>query len=322
MAIVNSLNVAGLLAFASKYAPEIIKSLLQEVEVIKHFGLDSDISSSKRYPKMSIGDVLAAYDGADDNDGGEITLSDRELRVSVGKAVLAIDSESVRHTFLNKTSKVTNGKVDYEEAFLTYFIQKILAQFNNETFWKGDTTLANTTPNRSKRVMDGLEKDLLAAITATTIVPVTTVAFSAGTGFLSSAVDGNTIQGVTAVWDALKPPYKMLPTDGFLSDSVFTKMVEQYNRRTQQISFLDPSQSSFVMPNSGGMLTINKAFWLGTSQRVIVANKGAIRLGSDTATMLSELKVQEVGYKMKYLSKIVAGLRIIDTEAVSCNNLA
>lgn len=323
MALNNALNVTNLLAYAAVYAPEIIESLLQELEINKHFSIDTDVTNAKRYPKMAINDVLGPYTGNEDTTGDEIVFSDRELRVDVGQAVISIDPEIVRRTFLGVASKITDGNVPMEEALLRYFIAKIFAQFNNETFFKGDKALADNAGNKSKRMMDGLEKDLLAAITATQIAPVTTAAFSSGSGWNATFVDGNTIQGLQDVWEGLRPPYRMLESQIFVSESVFKKYIDQQNRRyPTKVEFVDSSKSSVYLEGTSDKALIQKAHWLGASQRVIAANKGAIMVGTDKPNMISDLKIQERGFKYLYLSKFVAGVRIIDTEAVSCNTLS
>lgn len=323
MAQVNALNVSNLLAFAAEYAPDVIESLLQELEVNSHFNIDTSVTNAKRYPKMSIGNVLGPYTGSIDTTGNEITLSDRELRVDVGQAVIAIESEIARRTFLGKKSNITDGNVPMEEAFLRYYVAKIFQQFNSETFYKGDKSLADNAGNKSKRMMDGLEKDILAAITATEIVPVTTAAFSSGTGWNSTFVDGNTIQGVEATWEGLRAPYRMNNSKAFVSESVFKKLCEQHNRRYQtKVDYIDASKTSFYLDGTGEKLLVQKAFWLGASQRVICANDGAIQVGTDKANMISELEIQRIGFNWIYMSKFVAGVRTIDTEAISVNSLA
>ena len=321
MALVNALNVAALLAYAGKYATEVIESEKQELEVLRHFQVDTAITSSKRFPKMVIGDMLGAYTGDDDTTGNEIVFSDRELKVTVGDFKMAIDPEVLRNTFAGQDSKITDGKIPMEEAFIRYYMRQGFAQFNNGVFWKGDTTLANTTPNKAKRMMDGLEKDLLAAIAATEIVPITTAAFNSGTGWGAAYTDGNTIQGIEAVWNGLKAPYRQKKTHMYLSESVFVKLIDQYTRRQSNVDYLDSSSDTIILKNTGGKCMVHKCFWLGDSQRVIAANDGAIIVGTDKPTFVSDLKIQERGYKALYLSKMVAGVRIIDTEAVSCNNL-
>lgn len=323
MAQVNAINVANLLAFAAKYAPDIIESELQKLEVNLHFNIDTDVSNAKRYPKMRINGVLGPYTGNDDTTGDEIELSDRELRVDVGQAVIAIDPETVRRTFLGEKSKITDGNIPYEEGFIRYFIAKIFEQFNQETFWKGDKSLTDNAANKAKRMMDGLEKDLLAAITATSITPVTTAVFSSGSGWNATFVDGNTIQGLQAVWEGLSAPYRMKPSKIFVGESVFKKYVDQQNRRyPTKVEFVDASKSSVYLEGTSEKALIQKAYWLGASQRVIASVNGAIQVGTDKPNMISDLKIQERGFKQIYLSKFVAGVRIIDTEAVSCNSLA
>lgn len=323
MALVNALNITNLLAFAAQYAPEILESLLQEIEVNMHFNIDTSVSNSKRYPKMVIGDVLGPYTGNVDTEGDEIALSDRELVVEVGQANIAIDSESVRRTFLGQKSNITDGNIPYEEGFLRYFIAKVFENFNNQTFWKGDKTLTDTKPNRAKRMMNGLEKELLATIAAGLITPVTTSAFSAGSGWNATYVDGNAIDNVESTWEALRAPYRMLDSKCFVSESVFKKICSHHNRRyNTKVDYIDASKSSFYLDGTGEKLLVQKAFWLGASQRIICANNGAIQVGTDKPNMISDLEIQRVGFKWLYLSKFVAGVRIIDPEGVSCNSLS
>lgn len=323
MAQLNALNVSNLLAFAAEYAPDVIESLLQELEVNSQFNIDTSVTNAKRYPKMSIGDVLGPYTGSIDTNGNEIELSDRELRVDVGQAVIAIESESARRTFLGKKSNITDGNVPMEEAFLRYFVAKVFEQFNSESFYKGDKSLADNPGNKSKRMMDGLEKDLLAAITATDIVPVTTAAFSSGTGWNSTFVDGNTIQGLESTWEALRAPYRKNKSKAFVAESVFKKLCDQHNRRYQtKVDYVDASKTSFYLDGTSEKLLVQKAYWLGSSQRIICANDGAIQVGTDKANMISELEIQRIGFKWVYMAKFVAGVRIIDPEAVSCNTLS
>lgn len=323
MALNNALNVSNLLAFAAEYAPQIIESLLQELEINKHFNIDTSVTNAKRYPKMAINDVLGPYTGNDDTTGDEIVLSDRELRVDVGQAVISIDPEILRRTFLGKKSLITDGNVPYEEAFLRYFIAKIFQQFNNETFFKGDKSLADNAGNKSKRMMDGLEKDLLATITATLITPVTTAAFSSGSGWNATFVDGNTIQGLQAVWEGLRASYRNNDSTIYVGESVFKKYIDQQNRRyPTKVEFVDSSKSSVYLEGTGEKALIQKSYWLGASQRVIAANNGAIQVGTDKPNMISNLDIQKRGFKYIYLAKFVAGTRIIDPEAVSCNSLS
>lgn len=323
MAQSNALNVAGLLAFAAEYAPDVLESLLQTLEVNLHFPIDSSVTNAKRYPKMNIGNVLGPYTGSIDTAGNEISLSDRELRVDVGQAVIAIDPEIARRTFLGKKSNITDGNVPMEEAFLRYFAAKIFQQFNNETFYKGDKSLTDNAGNKSKRIMDGLEKDLLAAITATEIVPVTTAAFSSGTGWNSTFVDGNTIQGVEATWEALRSPYRMNDSKAFVSEGTFKKLCDQHNRRYQtKVDYVDASRNSFYLDGTSEKLLVQKSYWLGSSSRVICANNGAIQVGTDKANMISELDIQKIGFNWVYMAKFVAGVRIVDTEAISVNSLS
>ncbi|GAB3518637.1 hypothetical protein [Emticicia fontis] len=323
MALTNALNVAGLLAFAGQYAPTIIKSLLQELEVNRHFSIDTAVTNSKRYPKMTIGNLLGPYTGAKDTNGGEIVFSDRELMVDVGQATMAIDPEIMRRTFLGVNSKITDGKVKYEEAFITYYLEKIFQQFNSETFWKGDKALADNPGNRSKRMMDGLEKDLLAAITATLIAPVTTAAWSGGSGWNAGMTDGNVIQGFEAVWMALRAPYRKNNSRIFCSEAVFKLYCDQYNRRyNRKVEFIDQSKTEMEMDGTSGKAIITKAYWLGSSSRILAVNNGAIQVGTDKPDFISELDIQKDGFNYWYGSKFVAGVRIIDPEAMSVNSLA
>lgn len=323
MALNNALDVSRLLAFAATYAPDIIKSLLNEFEIKNHFPLDTSVSASKRYPKMRINGVLGPYTGNDDSDGNEIELSDRELTVEVGQAVIWIDPETVRRTFLGQNSRITDGEIPAEEAFITYYLEKIFEQFSNETFYKGDKTLAATAPNKSKRMMNGLELDLLNAISNSLIAPVTTAAWNSGSGRGVTYVEGNTISGFANVWEGLKAPYRKNASNIFAGEGPFKKYVEEHNRAfSQKIEYLDGSKSSFYMDGTSEKALITKAYWLGSSNRILAVNKGAIQVGTDKPDMISELDIQKRGFKYGYLSKFVGGVRIIDPEGVSCNSLS
>lgn len=323
MALNNALDLTKLLAFASKYAPNIIESLLQELEINRHFSIDTEVTNTKRYPKMSIGNVLKPYTGSKDTTGNEIVFSDRELRVDVGQATMAIDPEIARRTFLALKSKITDGKVPYEEALLRYFLEKIFEQFNGETFWKGDKSLADNPGNASKRMMNGLELDLLAAITATEITPVVTSAWSGGSGWNAGMTDGNVIQGFQAVWEGLRAPYRKNNSRIFCSENVFKLYCDQYNRRyNRKIEYIDRSNTEMEMDGTSGKAIITKAYWLGASNRIMAVNNGAIQVGTDKPNFISEMDIQKDGFNWWYGCKFVAGVRIIDTEAISVNSLS
>lgn len=329
----NSINVSALLAFAKKYAPEMLVRFLNKAEFASHFPVETDVVNEKAYMKIAVNNIIKPYTGKIENAGDEIVYSQRKLSVSVGQSDIAIDPESVRGTpFVNDMLiNLTQGKKVYHEGIiLAQFLMQVLSQLNDYTFFKGDTSLPGTTTNKALLIADGLEKMILNCIAASAstdkLVPVVTPAFDAGSGWSSSFNDGNIIESFEAVDDSFSQAYKGFERTIFCSHAAFKNYKKLYKRRHHSdptFEKFDKGSFGFIYLDDTGFKTkIAPATWLGNSSRLIDAIDGSIRIGTDVAGMTSSIDIQKIGYLFFYMMKMTFGVQIVDPEAVRINSLS
>lgn len=319
----ESISVSLLSDYAGQYAPGLIRSLVNDAEFARQFPVDKSVTNAQKYPKLKTNAVLGPYTGSKTNTGGEFVLSDKELRVDVGQAVVSIDPEILRREWAGSMEKITEGRVPLERFFLDDFLKKAFSELNDSTFFKGDK--ANVGSNQAIKMIDGLEKDLLALVTATEITPVTTAAWNAGSGWGASFTDGNVIDGFKAVDNNLPVVYRNMKRTIFCSYDVFDKYCEHYRRRHGWEALFKgqgQDQPRIYLDGTMNKCEIVRATWLGTSSRILDIIDGAVRVGTDTATMASSIDIQKDGFVFWYLMKMVLGVKIVDVEGIRVNSLS
>ena len=315
------LDVSKAKAYNGLYAKQILRRLFQELEIAKHFAIDFDVKSSKNYPKIVTKAKIRPYDGKVDSDGSSITLSDRQLTVSVGQTELVIDPEIFRNTWAVETSDPSKGKVALEGYILEDFMNSILESINNGLILLGD----KSSTNKEIKLIDGLDKLVEALITAGDITPIVTAAHTETLGtFGAITQSGNVISNVKKVWKSFTVPQRKQVIYIDCSYDVYEMYVNSYRVQFGHECAYSKTAiegDQLVIDGTGGKGILRRSSYLGTSSRLVAYLNGAIRLGTDLDTFAGSVDIQKLGYQWLYMVKIVLGLQIIDLEAVRFNNL-
>ncbi|MEA5459121.1 hypothetical protein VB796_08740 [Arcicella sp. LKC2W] len=330
----ESVNISKILTFAQKYGPDMFREFMNDSEFATHFPIYNGVVNEMGFMKISTDGMLGPYTGKIENDGGEFTYSQRKLTVKVGQANLAFDPETIRPTVRANqivTSLTSLKQVPDQALLLGEFMRRLQAGLNDNTFYKGDTSLAVAPGNKVLRWADGLEKDLLACIAAGSdkydgIVPATTAAWDAGSGDNANFTSGNMIEGFEAVDDQFTGAAAKEDRTIFCAPHVFKKYNKDYKRRHKT----NPTYEKFnggrfgfvMMDDTNDKVKIASATWLGTSNRIIDVIDGSIVGGCDIPGMISSLDVQKIGFIFHFLCKSIFGVKIVNPEGVKTNTLA
>ncbi len=300
---------------------------------MNHFRVDNGIVNEKSFPKIGATAILEPYTGTTTPNGGKYQYSDRKLTVKVGQSYLFVDPEDARQLyFATAANKIKSGKVLHEEIVTRKILEDVLDQMNTKCFYKGDA--AGVNADKAFVTFDGLEKQLIACMAAdlvtdktNSIVPVVTPAFQPGMGFGNTVSNwGNTIENIKKVDGAHSLSRKSFSRDVFVNHDIFSQYIEDYRRRHgNEAKFQKENDNDFgfvFLDGTSQKAKLRPATWLGTSQRIISCIPGAIVAGTDTASMVGDIKVQEEDFLIKYLLKVVFGVQIIDPSCVKVNTLA
>lgn len=341
MAVINSFgisnesaNISRILAYIQKYGAQMLREFVNDAEFAQHFPIYNGVVNEMGFMKLAVDAMLGPYTGKIENDGGEVIYSQRKLTVKVGQANLAFDPETIRPSArANQINlSITQGKQVADQGIISAeFMARLVSGLNDNTFWKGDTSLVAAPGNKVLRWADGLEKDLLACITAGSdrfdgIVATATPAWDQGSGDNANFTSGNMIEGFEAVDDSFSIPYqnrgeRMM----FCAPHVFKKYNRDYKRRNK----VNPTYEKFdggnfgfvVMDNTNDKVKIVPATWLGTSNRIIDVIDGSIVGGCDIPGMITSLDVQKIGFLFYFMCKSIFGVKIVDPAGVRCGSL-
>lgn len=321
----TTLDKSKLSAVAAKYSPDIIQQRIKTAEFNQHFLVDRDISNSRRYPKVVVDGKIRPYDGQV-KANGSVTLSDRELVVKVGSKEMNIDPEFFRYTWASEMENLTEGnRIPLEVYILKQFIDKALADLDDETVYLGDIAANPASTSSAILVCDGLNKIFADLTTSGILVPISTPAHTEGTGWNDGFTDGNVIDNVKKVWKGFTPTLRKEQITIFCSYDVYEMYGNNYRRRHNKEAKYDKTilDAEFItIDGTRGKARLMPASWLGTSSRLIGTVNGAIRVGTDVPNMISSIKVQEVGYNFVFLMKVAFGIQVIDTDGLRINTLA
>lgn len=322
--VVNpGLDLTKMSTAIGRFAANILRKRFRELDCSKHFDTDLDVTSSKKYPKLIVNGKLRKYDGAIKTTAGQVILSDRELTVKVGQKELPLEPESFRNTWAAEMANITEGQVPLEVYILEDYVKNALEDIDQEIFYKGNKdTVDEDEVGTPIEINDGLEKLLIACTTGSTpsIVPVSVPAFAIGTGTGTTFTGGNYNSNLKTVWKAQKKAMKKENVDIFISIDNFANFGDSYRKEfgfeakydkdalEQEFIYLDGTQKK---------AKVRPASWLGDSNRIIIAPRGAIRIGTDIKGMLGSIKIMDMGYIYVYLMKVVFGVQIVDPEAVT-----
>lgn len=325
--VVNpALDLTKMSVAIGAYAANIVRQRFRQLDCAKHFDVDMNVTSSKKYPKLIVKGKLRKYDGAIKTTAGSVILSDRELVVKVGQKELPLEPESFRNTWAANMANISEGRVPLEVYILEDFTKNSLQDIDQEMFYKGnkDTTVPAEVGTPIE-IADGLEKLLLACTTGPnpSIIPVSVPAFDAGSGSGLNAVAGNYNSICKTVWKAQNPALKKEAVDMFLSIDNYDAFGTSYRREFGHEAKFDKDsldQEFIYLDGTQKKCRIRPASWLGNSNRIIVAPRGAIIIGTDINGMVGSIKVMDMGYVFVYLQKIIFGVQIIDTDAVTISS--
>lgn len=250
-------------------------------------------------PKISAAGHPIPYAAGDDTTGNGVAFTDRTLTVYQSKWDMDIDPEVFRNTYLNDGSTVP-----FYQFILSQVSKEYLASINDNAAYLGVYNAAGTT---AASMATGWGTLIAAAITATTLTPVTTAAHS-----ITNAVgNAELVAESVPVW-MKKKGFKIYCSYGF---------VEKYKKdyRTRYGYTFDPDAKGRYMLN-GMNAELVAVSWMGTSSRLIATVDNNLCMGTDTDSIQFPTSIRRNILEVRALMPI--GFQIADLAAIFVNDLA
>lgn len=303
--------LTNLSAYSGKYSNELIGQVFRSLDKAGITILEN-IKGTTKFPKLKIGRGLKPYTG-NFVPSNVLDYSDRALTPEMAQFDINIDPRKYRNSFM--TESIDKNSKYYgipQENFVWAKVTEELAdEIIQYIIGDGDTT---SSDNASK-ITDGLKKKLLEIIAAG-LAPITT-----GVTTSSNAVAN--FEKLYAEAMANNDAWRGKPLNLYCSYTNKDNYVVDYRSRfAQDPSIYSNTPGELFLKISEGMCKITPVSWLAGSQRLILAPKENLVLGTDKMSDLNTINTIQDVYSVKAGISFTIGLQILDDEAIWCNDMS
>lgn len=190
-----------------------------------------------------------------------------------------------------------SGQSPTDFPFEAFILDSIIQKVNQEletAFWQGEAVASPASTDNLIQTIDGVLHIIADLITATTITPVATGAFTSA----------NAVTNLRTMWEQVDPAYKDGGTDIFMSYSVYDfyrihyKTLFGTHPNEVPIGTTDYMGLNFEL--GGGKTTIIPVAGMGTSGRVVICPRENLYYGYDALEDWSTWDFQQDVRELKY----------------------
>lgn len=292
-----------------EHRDELVSEILLDQSFDEKFEVMDDVTDEIPLPNLSIADLLKPADPVNFTPtSNALAFGARVLKVRAMKVDLQLIPQVMEKTWLGKYKSASDPfDMPFEAYIMNEIAKKTKENLHLQGLFRGVYNAAGTTPIDT---MQGFLALIAAEITATNISPVVTGTVTADT----------IIDDAEAVYDGLGEAYKNVPTQMFVSPTLF----DWYGRKYRSLYNGSPIYTGIKKDRvmiDGTMCELVREPGLGTSQRMICSPKENFVLGVDTLTDYS-FDVQKFNRSLKILIDLKAGVQLkeIHARALSVND--
>ena len=190
-----------------------------------------------------------------------------------------------------------SGQSPTDFPFEAYILESILKKVNEEletAFWQGVAVASPADTDNLIQTIDGVLHIIADLITATTITPVATGAFT----------NANAVTNLRTMWEQVDTAYKDGGTDIFMSYSVYDNYRIHYKTlfgtHPNEVPISNTDYMGLNFELGGGKTTIIPIAGMGTSGRVVICPRENLYYGYDALEDWSTWNFQQDVRELKY----------------------
>ena len=139
--VYTSVDVSAIARYAHQFQKTLITTLVNGMEIANDIAVMPGVKSSMKLPKLVVSDGFRPYSKTKEFKSGDLTYTDRELKVDVGKRELQIDPEDYRHTYMSTVlspgAPATQKKIPFVQFIWSEVIKRVQSEINNRTAYFG-----------------------------------------------------------------------------------------------------------------------------------------------------------------------------------------
>jgi len=304
-------DVSALTTAFVQFGGDVVRKKTSQWDLQNDFFFHRNVTAPQVLPKLAAQGNPRPYRDTEDFTGNDPVFTDRTLTAYVGKWDFQMSYESLRNTYLSASK---NGKLDPSS---TPLHQYILEQYTNEFFSQlYDNTVGlgvyNSSGTTAAAICDGLRTLIAAAITATTLTPITTGAIAS----TDAVTKVETFVTGLPAWMRQKG-FKI-----FCSYAIFDKYKAHY-RTLNAFGFQRSENGRYQLDGIKGYM--EPRGWMGTSSRLIAvpdvpvtdANYN-LHMGTNDEAIMVYPTVNLNIIKMRYMYPL--GIQIADLAGIFVND--
>ena len=190
-----------------------------------------------------------------------------------------------------------SGQSPTDFPFEAYILESILKKVNEEletAFWQGEAVASPADTDNLIQTIDGVLHIIADLITATTITPVATGAFTSA----------NAVTNLRTMWEQVDTAYKDGGTDIFMSYSIYDNYRIHYKTlfgtHPNEVTISNTDYMGLNFELGGGKTTIIPIAGMGTSGRVVICPRENLYYGYDALEDWSTWNFQQDVRELKY----------------------
>lgn len=303
--------VAALGDYHREHRDILVSEILLDQSFQEKFEVLDDVTDELPLPSLAVSDLLKPADPVNFTPTtNALAFGARVLKVRGMKVDLLLIPQVLEKTWLGKMKNPSDPfDMPFEAFIMNYISTKVKENLHLQGLFRGVYNAAGTTPIDT---MDGFLTKIAASITATDIAPVITGAITAD----------NVIDKLEQTYDGLGEAYKSVPTQMFVSPSVF----DWYGRKYRSLYNGSPIYSGIKRDRvtlDGTMCDLVREPGLGTSQRLMCSPKENFTMGVDSLNDYN-MDIQKFNRSIKILIDLKAGVELkeIHGNALAVNDQA
>ncbi len=307
--LLSSPIVSGLTTYAGKYQKELIGQVFNNLD-IANLNVVTNVKGKTYFPALSVGRGLKKY-GPTFGPVDDLTFTDRALTPELAKRELQVEPKKFLNTFMSEqmSMKATNTSIPFENFIMQKLMEQVAGELNDYVIGAGDT--ADADP--AKAITNGFLKIITADLAASAYTVTATGAWS----------NTNAHTKAETLFKALPTAWKTKDTNMYLSYTQFFNYLEAYRAAyPYDISVYQDATKPLYVKHSNGKCKLVPSTWLGSSNRVIIAPKENMVVGTDSLDDRNAIKAVEDVWIVKMGLSFLIGMCIPDPTAIWVNDQA
>jgi hypothetical protein len=301
--------------YCRKFSNKLISEILLADDVTQNFTVYDNIKDELALPNMSITDIVKPMDYTSfDPSTDALKFGARVLKVRDWKVDLLLYPKILEKQWTGLMNQKGSDplQLPFEQYIMDYIIRKAQDNLRFNSYFQGIYNGVGTTPTD---VMDGFIYLISSEADGGGLDPVSTGASSSST----------IVDDLLKVYDNLGEAYKAVPTQCFLSPTMF----DWYVRKTfvltnsQLTSGSNLTQAGLVnrVPLVGTNCTLIREPGMGTSKLIAISPKENWAYGCDSMTDVETIRVQQFERSLKIMIDGKSGVQFNEVRNDSQGNI-